>query len=54
MNEIYFEGYGYFQVNTDDYDEAVDKLLRALSDAGIDFIMDRMELRDKDCNVIDG
>ena len=52
MNEIYFNGYGYFKVDTDDYDAAVDRLLKALADAGIDFTMDNIKLRDKDGNEI--
>lgn len=51
-NELYFNGYGYFRVNTDSYDEAVDLFLKAASDAGIDIILDEMELRDLDGNVI--
>ena len=53
MNEVYFFGYGYFKVNTNNYDEAVDKLLKALADAGIDFTMDEIELRDSEGNIVD-
>lgn len=53
MNEVYFSGYGYFKVDTNNYDEAVDKLLKALADAGIDLTMDDIELRDAEGNIVD-
>ncbi len=52
MNELYFNGCGYFKVNTDDYDKAVDLFLKAAADAGIDIILDELELRDPDGNEI--
>lgn len=48
QNEMYFDGYGYFKVNTDNYDEAVNKLIESLADAGIDFTIDNMELRNSE------
>ena len=53
MNELYFNGYGYFKVNTDDYDKAVDLFLKTAADAVIDITLDRLELRDPDGNEID-
>ena len=52
-NELYFQGWGYFRVNTGNYDEAVDRFLKAAADAGIDITLDKMELRDLDGNVIE-
>ena len=52
MNEIYFTGYGYLKVDTDNYDKAVDILLKALADVGVEFNMDEMELRDENgCEI---
>lgn len=53
MNQVYFGGYGCFKVNTDDFDKAEDELLIALADAGIDFILDLIELQDEDGNEIE-
>lgn len=53
MNKLYFNGCGYFEVNTDDYDKAVDLFLKAAADAGIDIILDKLELRDPDGNEIE-
>ena len=53
MNEVFFSGYGYFQVDTDDFDKAEDMLLKALADAGIDLNIEEIELRDENGEAIE-
>lgn len=55
MNELYFSGYGYFKVDTDNKDVANEKLWKALNSVGIEFTADvnDIELRDEDGNEIE-
>lgn len=53
MNELYFEGYGYFRTETDKYDKAMDEFLEAAEKAGIEIIIEKAELRNEDGEVID-
>lgn len=53
MYHIYFEGRGEMEVNTKDYDKAIDILCKALADAEIDLELDVTELRDEDGNEIE-
>ena len=53
MNEIYFNGYGYFKTDADNYDDAMSKFLDAASQAGIEIEINKAELRDEDGEIIE-
>ena len=47
MNELYFEGYGYFKTNEKNADKALDKMMEILSKEGFEFIFEDFELRNE-------
>lgn len=53
MNELYFEGWGYLKTNEANKEKAMNKLMEILSNEGFDFVFDKVELRNKDGEVID-
>lgn len=53
MNEIYFNGYGYFKTDADNYDDAMSKFLEAASQAGIEIEINEAELRGEDGKTIE-
>lgn len=53
MNELYFEGWGYFKTDADNRDKALDKLMEILAHEGLDFTFEKVQLRNEDGEVID-
>ena len=53
MNELYFEGYGYFKTNESDAQAALDRLMEVLAQNNLDFIFEKIELRNEDGEKID-
>ena len=53
LNELYFSGWGYFRTGADSHDEAVDQLLTALANAGVDVNFEELELRNLDGESIE-
>jgi len=53
MNELHFEGWGYFKTSEVDTDKALDRLMEILTHEGLDFVFDKVELRNEDGEVID-
>lgn len=53
MNELYFEGCGYFKTSETDTNKALDRLMEILTHEGFDFVFDKVQLRNEDGEVID-
>ena len=53
MNELFFSGYGYFKVKTNDIDDALEKLSRFCDSIGLEIIPSEAELRDPDGDPIE-
>lgn len=53
MNELYFEGWGYFKTSETDINKALDRLMKILTHEGFDFVFDKVQLRNEDGKVID-
>lgn len=51
LNELYFEGWGYFLTNETDKFKALNKLMEILSKENLDFIFENAELRKEDKNI---
>lgn len=48
MNELYFEGWGYFKTDETTADKALDKLMEVLAHEGLEFNFEKVQLRNED------
>ena len=52
MNELYFEGWGYFETGETDIDKVRDRFKEILAREGIDFEFNYYQLKNEDGEVI--
>ena len=53
LNRLFFDGWGYLLTNETDVNKALDKLMQILAHEGLDFSFDKIQLRDKEGNILD-
>ena len=53
MNELFFDGWGYLATNETNVNKALDRLMEIMSHEGLDFVFEKIQLRDKAGNVLD-